>query len=434
MSSAAEVLRWLFVDHFNNYEKWPWAYINSFERQVAEHPSFIFVELTSIGFAALSLYHALTTKDPDGSRRLPLIWIATILVGILNDYIFMLLPIVDNFWQAQAIFMLTPRMCLYIPCIYNLLLYWPTVAAARIFRHGVHGRNRFAEASLAAVLCGVFYAPYDVCGARFLWWTWHESDSGVLLRWLGVPAGSTVWTITFAYSFAYLQRTASNLGYDNLRTLGLLGLTTPMMMGVINVFTLLGLGYPGKPGVGSVVTSVIVFGAVVYQGLVKPQSQEGEEESGSALEAEPRVVRGAFLGWFSMLIFVMTFFSPETQVSTGVHQEFGPCDILDIDLIGFPRSRYICRERYPSSYFTFDCPSAAQSNDAQPASGRWMRLSPELSRGTHGEPVASWYTVCGVPHESWAKWMLGVTTLGVAGSVSFLWALGDSALQKSKVA
>ena len=28
------------------------------------------------------------------------IWIATFIVGTVNDYIFMLLPVVDNFWQA----------------------------------------------------------------------------------------------------------------------------------------------------------------------------------------------------------------------------------------------------------------------------------------------------------------------------------------------
>ena len=30
-----------------------------------------------------------------------MIWLATFIVGTANDYIFMLLPVVDNFWQAQ---------------------------------------------------------------------------------------------------------------------------------------------------------------------------------------------------------------------------------------------------------------------------------------------------------------------------------------------
>ena len=74
--------------------------------------------------------------------------------GTANDAIFMMLPMVDNFWQAQvvkakiffpghhcksswllhqelgnsqnqtqAVVMLTPRMPLYIPCVYNVFLY-----------------------------------------------------------------------------------------------------------------------------------------------------------------------------------------------------------------------------------------------------------------------------------------------------------------------
>ena len=105
----------------------------------------------------------------------------------MNDYIFMLLPVVDNFWQAQGLVMLTPRMPLYIPCVYNGFMYWSTVAAARL---GLG--SPVAEASCAGLLAVLFYAPSDMCGAKFLWWTWHDTDPGVALRWLGVPGGSTV--------------------------------------------------------------------------------------------------------------------------------------------------------------------------------------------------------------------------------------------------
>ena len=31
------------------------------------------------------------------------IWVATFIVGTVNDYIFMLLPVVDNFWQEACL-------------------------------------------------------------------------------------------------------------------------------------------------------------------------------------------------------------------------------------------------------------------------------------------------------------------------------------------
>jgi ABC-type multidrug transport system fused ATPase/permease subunit len=42
-------------------------------------------------------------------------------------------PQVDSFWQAQAVLMLTPRMPLYIPCVYNVFMYWSNVAATNTF-------------------------------------------------------------------------------------------------------------------------------------------------------------------------------------------------------------------------------------------------------------------------------------------------------------
>ena len=47
----------------------------------------------------------------------------------------------------------------------------------------------------------MIYAPYDLTGVKFLWWTWHDTDAPVRERILGVPVGSTVWVITFTASF-----------------------------------------------------------------------------------------------------------------------------------------------------------------------------------------------------------------------------------------
>ena len=51
------------------------------------------------------------------------LWFSSLLTGSANDAFFMALPIVDNFWQSQACIMLTPRMPLYIPCVYVVFMY-----------------------------------------------------------------------------------------------------------------------------------------------------------------------------------------------------------------------------------------------------------------------------------------------------------------------
>eukprot|EP00930_Biecheleria_cincta_P097078 TRINITY_DN88806_c0_g1_i1.p1 TRINITY_DN88806_c0_g1~~TRINITY_DN88806_c0_g1_i1.p1 ORF type:complete len:426 (-),score=41.96 TRINITY_DN88806_c0_g1_i1:112-1389(-) len=408
----ASLFTWLFVEHFRDYNKWPWRHFNSPERQLAEHPSFVCCEVLFLCLTVISFCHAFGTADLKGTRRLKLLWVATFLIGTLNDYIFMLLPVVDNFWQAQAIIMLTPRMPLYIPCVYNAFMYWPSVAAARVFHHGI--KSRLAEACLVGLMGGLFYAPYDVCGARFLWWTWHDTDPGVKLRWLGVPAGSTIWTITFNFSFCYLLRTGADRGWSQLRSLALACLSTPLMIMLLNVFCILGMDKIGMPGPSCVVAAILVFGSVVAFSFFRSKD---EQQLHNLARPEPWPIRFSIPTYFLVLALIMVSCSPEEQVSTGAHQEFGPCGMTDVDLMGYPRTRYICSSRYPDFYFNFEC--IRQAGDIE-ADGRWARLRPEdYMKKAGAKDIASWYTVCGQPHQDWGMWMAAEAALTISGAVIF---------------
>src|SRR5690606_17614897 len=105
-----------------------------------------------------------------------LIWYASVVSGTANDLFFIFLPFVDNFWQAQATIMLTPRFPLYIACVYICFMYFSVVAAWRT-NLGILGR-----AALAGLLAYFFYAPYDIIGVKYLWWTWHQTDPSVQER------------------------------------------------------------------------------------------------------------------------------------------------------------------------------------------------------------------------------------------------------------
>ena len=125
--------------------------------------------------------------------------------------------------------MLTARVPLYIPCIYIAFMYWPTVAVRRL------KLARWPTAALTGLLACLFYAPYDIVGAKFLWWTWHDSDALVAARILGAPASSSLWVLTFAGSFALLVDIVLRRGEITPRrfAVGLAlvaGLTTAIMM------------------------------------------------------------------------------------------------------------------------------------------------------------------------------------------------------------
>lgn len=408
----------MVIGHFRDYDKWPWAHFNSVEKQLMEHPSFLVGEFLFITTAMLSFYHAWTTPDQDSKRRLKLVWITTLIGGTVNDYFFMLLPIVDNFWQAQAVIMLTPRMPLYIPCVYITFMYWPNVVAARVFCFTQ--KDIFAEACLAGLLAGITYAPYDVNGARFLWWTWHDSDPGVKLRWFGVPAGSTLWTITFTASMSFLLRIGADRGFSQLKSLMLGCLAVLLMLVVINPFcaigSLFGEDRVGMPGPFSLLAAICLMFVVVVHRIRKPCATMSCQQQ--LLAPERNSVRNGLICYFLMHVFVMATFSPENQISTGTHQLFGPCGATDIDLMGLPRVKYICKEQYPSWYFGFECP------EAKGASGRWARVDPEANlEKVDDEILASWYTVCGRRHESWLQWMLLQVVLVSLGVVAYLLAL-----------
>ena len=112
-------------------------------------------------------------------------WVLTFVAGTANDYIFMLMPMVDNFWQAQAVLMLTPRMPLYIPCVYNAFMYWSCVAAWRVCRGAsnttVANVSRLGEACFAALLGAHAAADGEAVGAVRVGRFQHPAAAHLLL-------------------------------------------------------------------------------------------------------------------------------------------------------------------------------------------------------------------------------------------------------------
>ena len=102
---------------------------------------------------------------------------------------------------------------------------------------------------------------------------------------------------------------------------------------------------------------------------------------------------GAVGTYLFMLVLNMTLFTPETHVSTGVHQLPGACDVLDTDITGVTRRKFLCVDDYEED-FTFDCSTL-------PADG------------------TQWYTICGRPHTNYAVYATAVGGLSLGGIAVF---------------
>ncbi len=240
----------------------PWHVLRSPAAQWAVMPSFVVGEYLFIACAAVAWVHA--WRQGAERRKHLLVWVGAILAGTANDMIFMALPLVNNFWQAQATIMLTPRLPLYIPCVYVCFMYFPTVSAWRT------NAAPLSRAALTGLAAGLFYAPYDIVGAKFLWWTWHGSDPRIASRILGAPVGSTMWVITFTAVFAWLlgrvvDGSPSVPAATFAKGIALVcGLSTLLMIVVMTPLQVLD---GGMPGVHGLVVLVLLFAGIAWRGL-----------------------------------------------------------------------------------------------------------------------------------------------------------------------
>lgn len=345
----------------------PWRVLRSPLEQWAALPSFVVGELSFFALAAISGWHARRA-----GREARFVWVAALLAGVASDLTFMALPLVDNFWHAQAMVMLTPRLPAYILCVYVCFLYIPWIAARRL------GVGRAATAAAAGLLAMLFYAPYDIVGARYLWWTWHDTDPGIAHRLFGAPMGSTLWVLVFAASFAALvdvavRRWTAPSGAGWLAPcLFVAVLSTPAMMLVMAALQTLDGGVPGPIALGSAATVAVIVAAC---GL------RGRRSATAAPLVRPLAV-GVVAHLVALLIAGLAF-DPTTHRSASLHQTLGDCDVVGSDITGHTRHVFLCATHY-------DEPFDLRCGGTAPPDG------------------ASWYAVCGRTHGDRGRWLAGL--------------------------
>ena len=350
----------------------PWHHFTSPLHQWSVMPTFLVGEYMFIGCAIAALVHA-----QRNGRGFLLIWFAALTAGTANDLIFMALPLVDNFWQAQATIMLTPRLPLYIPCVYVCFLYYPTITARRL------RMSSWATAALAGLLGLLYYAPYDIVGAKFLWWTWHDTDQPIATRLLGAPVSSSLWVVTFVSSFAWLIGRALRDDVElSAATFAkgfalVAGLTTALMLVQMTILQQLD---GGPPGYIAFATALLLYAALAWSGRAASAPQQALPD---------RFAQRVIVAHYATLVLLMAAFAPETHSSTGVHQLTGPCYVEATDVTGLTRYEFLCADDFDEDY-TFAC--------------------------TTPPPAGSqWYTVCAKPHGNFAAWMGSVGLLGLIG-------------------
>ena len=165
--------------------------------------------------------------------------------------------------------MLTPRMPLYIPCVYVVFMYTSLVGSWRF------NLSSLPQAALAGLMGEMIYSPYDITGAKFLWWTWHDTDAPIRDRLFGAPIGSSAWVITFCCSFQLIWRMI--LSEDHIQNGSYLStfkivskliisatFSTPLMMLQMALFQLISGDAQGLPTARTISACVVVYLIAIY--------------------------------------------------------------------------------------------------------------------------------------------------------------------------
>jgi hypothetical protein len=243
------------------------------------------------------------------------------------------------------------------------------------------------------LLATLMYAPFDILGAKFLWWTWHDTDVAIATRLFGVPVGSTMWVMTYTATFAWLVRVVfaptNNVMLLSALVRGIIvaSLSTPLML--VQMVAAQALEQPGKPGFVSLALLASVYWLCSAVALVR------YTRSVRSTDRSPVVLRVSLTIYFIVLLVIAYNASPASVVSTGLHQPTGPCYQEAFDLNGNRRYTYLCVDDFHEDY-SLDCAAGV----AKPGKNA----------------LVEWYTICGTPHVNKDTFVYAVAALCIVGA------------------
>lgn len=165
--------------------------------------------------------------------------------------------------------------------------------------------------------------PYDIMGIKFVHWTWHDTDPNLEDRMYWVPLTSYYFHMAFSASFVFWFF-FKNTNLDQINTtkteiitfLCAIFLSTPCGM---LCFTIL---YHPLHDLYNVPTQVIVMFLIALYVMF------------TILKRKPRYIcnRPLTIGlylvvYYTTFLLMAIFGKPENEVSTGPHEQIGPCNI-----------------------------------------------------------------------------------------------------------
>ncbi|KAJ9592732.1 hypothetical protein L9F63_015612, partial [Diploptera punctata] len=280
-------------------------------------PTYILVQAAYIVGAIGTLIHAL-----QNGGRLPFLWLATLLHGIVVEIITYNLDDIDNFWHSQTpIIFVGRRLPLHIIVLYPVFIYHASVAVAKL------RMPTWAEPFAVGLMVVLIDIPYDIVSVKFLHWTWHDTDPNIGDRHYWVPWNSYYFHACFAASFTFWFHGWNSFGKEFVCSLltGILG-----MPGGVLLFLPLYHPLHDLAGIHSEVTFFILFSIFLLISWTGDRTPSHDARPLLGLQSESD--KGKSLLIFHLVIHYVLFLGftifgyPEEEVSIGLHERIGSCN------------------------------------------------------------------------------------------------------------
>ncbi|KAG5893868.1 hypothetical protein JTB14_005477 [Gonioctena quinquepunctata] len=173
---------------------WDWfVHISDVRIHWENQPTYIISQFAYLVGALATLIHAFARGG-----RLPFLWLAIMIHGVIVESISYVHPDVDNFWHSQtSIIFLGRRLPLHIILLYPCFIYQGTIAVAKM------RLPKWSEPFAVGLLVVLIDIPYDIVSVKFLHWTWHDTDPNIVDRHYWVPWNSYYFHAAFTAGFTF---------------------------------------------------------------------------------------------------------------------------------------------------------------------------------------------------------------------------------------
>jgi len=303
----------------------------------AQEREFLIFDLCALSLSALCLYHSLRK-----AKHFTL-YLSIFFGGALIDLTIRKIPQLASFWQAQNwLELLDYSEPAYILFGMYFVFQYPAIQLAQ----NMH-LDLFGEASAAALLATMIYHPYDIVGAKYVWWMWHRDDPLMVPSELGVPVASTFWTMAYTGALAATLRwVVASPRFEKWSATSRAMLIAPIAsLGLMQVpFTffyqplVLGLGVSEHR---TLALFKIICLALVLRGLCFRGSKRFKKKIG----VQNIVLLLVPLVCFAALFLVTTYFDPGQVERHGLFQTYGNCTIRESAYFGWKeRAKFNCKE------------------------------------------------------------------------------------------